>query len=93
LSINALQLGIIRIGLDMEIETWDKGRLQLSRESAYQSLCRLIGVPTSTFGRGKQARINARRWVHETEVLNGIESSCEDATCSCIEVARCEVEA
>ena len=80
--ISAFQLPVIRIGLDLEIKTWDGSRMQMTRESSLHALTRLLGVPTTYFGRGKSGRIAARQWVHETEVMNDM-VKCDDVACSC----------
>ena len=80
--INPYQLAIIRIGLELEIKTWDGTRLKMTRESSLHALTRLLEIPTTFFGRGKSGRINALAWVHETEVFNEL-VTCDQSGCSC----------
>ena len=68
MAVTALQLQIIKMGLEFEIKT--NLRMQVSKEPALRSLKRLTGME---FPRGIKGRQLAIQWIDETLALNGIE--------------------
>jgi hypothetical protein len=66
---NGIQLMMLQMALKVEIDTWDTGKMQLTRESALNAVKRLTG---ETFGRGLKARQDALDWLNEIAVANGM---------------------
>jgi hypothetical protein len=67
--ITGIQLITLQMAVKVEIDTWEKGRMQLTRESALNAIKRLTG---ETFGRGLKGRQDALEWLNEIAVANGM---------------------
>jgi len=67
--ITGIQLITLQMALKVEIDTWDKNRMTLTREPALKAIERLTGA---YFGRGLKARQDAMDWLNEIAVANGM---------------------
>jgi hypothetical protein len=56
--VNRIQAEIIKIGLELEIRTWDTSRMQMSRESSLNSFKRLSGIDTGRGLKGRQLALD-----------------------------------